>query len=331
MADLPADTLASRQQSYALAKEAVRLLRRLALTHGHPESQYALGNFYIAGYPDKFHDNDKDKDGVEDEPTSLAHPSLEKTQKQKPQYGKAMELWVMAAKRNHANATYYVALCTEKGLGVRASDRRAVKYYRKAASLNHPGAMTRLALALLRGELGLTQHERDGVKWLKMATKFADSRFSQACLELALLHSHGIEHVILRDDRHVVELLTQGSELGNAECQWRLGKIYETQRIDEAEHSQPVVVRDGKRALHWYHKAAGQGHAPSMLEIARWYLTGWKKGFEFSKNPELAFRWAMLAAEKQLPRGMFVRTQRQSRLTNFRRWATFTNLELERK
>jgi TPR repeat protein len=301
MGDLPADSPAQREDGLNVAKEAVRLLRRLALTHGHPQSQYALGNFYIAGYPEKFHA------GVEMEKvdSSLAHPSLEKAG-QKPHYGKAMELWVMAAKRNHANATYYVALCTEKGLGVRASDRRAVKYYRKAASLNHPGAMTRLALALLRGELGLQPHQRDGVKWLKIATKYADTRFPQSCLELALLHSHGIEHVILRDDRHVVELLMQGSELGNAECQWRLGKIYETQRIDDDKTSPPVVVRDGKRALHWYHRAAAQGHAPSILEIARWYMTGWKKEFELSKNPELAFKWAVLAADKQFPRGMFV-------------------------
>jgi TPR repeat protein len=290
-----------RGPSCDVAHNAIKLLRRLAYVHYHPPSQYTLGNLFITGLPDNVRN---------------------RTKKHKPDYARAFELWIMAAKRNHADATYNVALCTERGLGTRSSARRAADFYRKAAVLNHPGAMTRLGTALLNGDLGLAKSPRDAVKWLRIALKYADTRFPRVCVELSKLHASGVDHVILRDDDYAFELLKRGSELGDPEAQHRLGRAYELGRMHPNPDAAEITTPNPKIAIQLYQAAANQGHADAMLEISGWYLTGWPRPgeetqvapkrfgreapFTFPQSDELAYKWARQAAEKGLGRGFYV-------------------------
>lgn len=75
---------------------------------------------------------------------------------------------------------------------------------RRAAALTHPGAMHRLGIAELNGELGLTKRPREGVKWLKRSAEIADQvdpPQPQSLHELAILHEKGIENVVFKVSR----------------------------------------------------------------------------------------------------------------------------------
>ena len=60
--------------------------------------------------------------------------------------------------------------------------------HRKSAVSLHPGAMYRLGLAELNGNLGLSKKPKEGVKWLKRSAEHATVEFPHALHELALLH-----------------------------------------------------------------------------------------------------------------------------------------------
>lgn len=71
----------------------------------------------------------------------------------------------------------------------------------RAAVLSHVGAMHRLGLAELNGELGLSKRSKDGVQWLTRAAELADQvdpPQPQSLHELAILHEKGIENVVFQ-------------------------------------------------------------------------------------------------------------------------------------
>lgn len=185
--------------------------------------------------------------------------------------------------------------------------------------------MTKLGMALLNGELGLTKSPRDAVKWLRIALKYADTRFPRVCVELSKIHANGVDHVVLRDDDYAFELLKKGSELGDPEAQHRLGRAYELGRMHSNPSAPQVTAPDPKIAIQLYQASASQGYPDAMLEISGWYLTGWPRlgedspsslssssrstaevQFTFPQSDDLACKWARQAAEKGLARGFYV-------------------------
>lgn len=104
--------------------------------------------------------------------------------------------------------------------------------HRKAAVGLHPGAMYRLGLAELNGNLGLSRSPREGVKWLKRSAEHATEEFPHALHELALLHEQGIDNVVFVDNEYAAELLAQASELGYAPSAFKLGECYEYGKMD---------------------------------------------------------------------------------------------------
>ncbi|KAJ3335599.1 hypothetical protein HDU93_004931, partial [Gonapodya sp. JEL0774] len=234
-----------------LGHEVVSMMRKLAYKKYNPRAQYTMGNLYVSGLPENC--RKKDKNGVPEE--------------WKPQYGRANDLWLMAGKRNHADAIYNSALCSERGLGTPKSGSRALQLYRKAAAMNHPGAMTRLAQALLNGDLGAVKAPRDAVKWLNLAVSYANDRFPNACVELARCHSDGIKNVVIRDESYAFGLLLKGADLGDPEAHFRLGRCF------ESGHLSNTIRQD--LAVHHYALAAAKGHAEAALEMSGLYLAGY--------------------------------------------------------
>lgn len=98
---------------------------------------------------------------------------------------------------------------------------------RKAAVGLHPGAMYRLGIAELNGNLGLSKRPKEGVKWLKRSAEHATEEFPHALHELALLHEKGVENVVFVDLEYTAELLAQAAELGYAPSAFKLGECYE--------------------------------------------------------------------------------------------------------
>ncbi|SAM03511.1 hypothetical protein [Absidia glauca] len=247
--------------------EAEKLLKQLA-ARGHAESQYYLGNLYASGLLSK---------------------------KNKNEFDKAFPLFVQASKHHHPDAAYRTAKCYEDGLGSRKDSSKAVQFYRKAATLNHPGAMYRLGVAEVNGELGISKNARDGVKWLKRAAEAATMEYPQAIHELALLHERGIDNVVFVDLQYAVTLYGQAAELGYAPSAFKLGECYEYGKL--------ACQQDPALSIHYYTIAAQQGHREACFALTAWYLVGSPNVLPQSDTD--AYVWAKRAAEKELPKAEY--------------------------
>jgi len=199
-----------------LVREASSLLKRLA-DRGHPASQYFLADCYANGIG---------------------------TVKGKQDFDRAYPLFVLAAKHGHPDAAYRAGTCCENGWGCRRESAKAIQFFRKAAAALHPGAMYRLGIAELNGELGLSRSPKEGVKWLKRSAEHATAEFPHALHELALLHERGIENVVFVDYEYSTELLAQAAELGYAPSAYRLGECY--------EYGKMGCPQDPALSIHYY-------------------------------------------------------------------------------
>ena len=83
-------------------RQALRLISRLA-NRGFPAAQYYLGDCYSNGICSR--------DGT-------------------PDNEKALALFILASKHNHAEASYRAGLCYEHGWGCRTDNAKAMQYQR---------------------------------------------------------------------------------------------------------------------------------------------------------------------------------------------------------
>jgi len=199
-----------------MIREATSLLKKLA-DRGHPDSQYFLADCYANGIG---------------------------TVRGRQDFDRAFPLFVLAAKHGNADAAYRSGTCCENGWGCRREASKAVQFFRKAAAASHPGAMYRLGLAELNGELSLAKSPREGVKWLKRSAEHATAEFPHALHELALLHERGVDNVLFVDYEYSAELLAQAAELGYAPSAHRLGECY--------EYGKMGCPQDPALSIHYY-------------------------------------------------------------------------------
>ncbi|KAF8640763.1 hypothetical protein AX17_000413 [Amanita inopinata Kibby_2008] len=250
-----------------LVREAMALLKRLA-DRGHPASQYFLADCYANGIG---------------------------TVKNKQDFDRAYPLFVLAAKHGHPDAAYRAGTCCENGWGCRRESAKAVQFYRKAAAALHPGAMYRLGIAELNGELSLSKSPKEGVKWLKRSAEHGTAEFPHALHELALLHERGIDNVLFVDFEYSVELLAQAAELGYAPSAYRLGECY--------EYGKMGCPQDAALSIHYYNIAAQQNHREACFALTAWYLVGSPSVLPQSDTE--AFLWAQKAADAGLAKAMY--------------------------
>lgn len=178
---------------------------------------------------------------------------------------KALELFVAASKNGHAEACFRAGLAFEFGWGASSNLRSAEQFYRTSATKLHPGAATRLGLACLRSELGLSgQHRcREGLRWLRCAEQHADERYNSGPYELARLYRSGFGDHIFKDERYAAELLTKSARLSHVEANFQIGRAYEKGLLG--------CHRDLGTSIRFYKTAAEGGHdgARSALEALR--------------------------------------------------------------
>ena len=206
----------AQQKQEGLVKEALGLLKRIA-DRGHVLAQYTLADCYANGIG---------------------------TVRAKQDFDRAFPLFVLAAKHGHVDACYRAGTCCENGWGCRRDSAKAVQFFRKAGAAQHPGAMYRLGLAELNGELGLSKNAKEGVKWLKRSAEHATAEFPHALHELALCHEKGIDNVVFVDYDYAAELFGQAAELGYAPSAYRLGECYEYGRMG--------CPQDPALSIHYY-------------------------------------------------------------------------------
>ncbi len=246
--------LASRSE---LLREARQILQRLA--DRSPFAQYYLADGYASGVFNK---------GKED-------------------YDRAFPLFLSASKHGHAESGYRAGLCYEHGWGCRKDPAKAVQFYRQSASRNHPGAMTRLGLAYLYGDLGLTKRQRDAVRWLRRATDAVDPQHNSGPYELAVLHETGSTDEAFQDHDYAFQLYSLAAENGHVGAHCRLGRAYEY-----GELGRPM---DAVASVQYYAYAANHGDPDAMMALCAWYMLGAEPAIE--RNESEAFEWAKRAAE----------------------------------
>ena len=276
----------AQQKQEGLVKEALGLLKRIA-DRGHVLAQYTLADCFANGIG---------------------------TVRGKQDFDRAFPLFVIAAKHGHVDACYRAGTCCENGWGCRRDSAKAVQFFRKAGAAQHPGAMYRLGLAELNGELGLSKNAREGIKWLKRSAEHATAEFPHALHELALCHEKGIENVVFVDYDYAAELFGQAAELGYAPSAHRLGECYEYGRMgcpQDPALSIHYYVSDGRLPRNeWFTNplfaqniAAQQNHRDACFALTAWYLVG-SPGVLPQSDTE-AFLWAKRAADAGLVKAMY--------------------------
>lgn len=103
----------------------------------------------------------------------------------------AFTLYQKAAKGNHAQAAYRVAVCCEigqdEGGGTKKDAVKAIQWYRRAATLGDVAAMYKMGVILLKGLLNQPRDGREAVSWLNKAAERADRENPHALHELVCL------------------------------------------------------------------------------------------------------------------------------------------------
>ncbi|KAK9313750.1 hypothetical protein V1524DRAFT_434951 [Lipomyces starkeyi] len=249
-----------------LLREAATVLRKLA-DRGYPDAQYLLGDALSSGL------------------LTNGRPHLRES------FG----LFVSATKHGHSEAAYRAALCYEEGWGTASDVRKAVQFLRAAAAKNHPGAMLKLGVACYYGQLGLTNHQKEGVKWLSRAAEVANEIFPQAPYELGAIYETGFLDIVIPDPSYAAQLYVRSAELGYTPAAARLGHAYELGVLG--------CPQDPALSVHYYTVAALAGDAGSMLALCAWYLVGAPPVLDV--DTEEAFEWARKAADAGLPKAMY--------------------------
>ncbi|THY97637.1 HCP-like protein [Aureobasidium pullulans] len=249
-----------------LIKEARGILQRLS-DRAYPFAQYYLADGYFSGLFNK----------------------------EKPDYDKALPLFVAASKHGHAESGYRAALCYEFGWGCTKNYPKAVQFFRAAASKGHPGAAIRLGKACLTGDMGLVNRYREGVKWLKRATDSADYQYNSGPYELGLLHITGFGEDIFKDEAYAAQLMTKSAELGHAEANYRMGQAYENGTFG--------CPKDAALSVHFYNGAASKGLPEAMMALCAWYMVGAEPVLE--KDEVEAYEWSKRAAELGLAKAEY--------------------------
>jgi len=270
-------------------KNLMKIMKKACQSNQHGDSLYLLGMLYATGFP-----------GI----TTVELKDF------KPNYNKAFNCFYQGYKNHHQESSFTMGVCHELGLGTRADHRKAFQIYQRASTLNHPGAMCRLGLACLNGELGMKSNLKEGVRWLRLSTMYANKQYPQAFYHLSTIYERGIPNLIIRDNNYAVQLLDKAAALGHIQSQHKLGLCY--------EHGKLGVEVDAKTSMRYFGMAAAKGHGESMFELAGWYLTGSQVShttegeqndevveYVIEPSNETAFQWTRKAAERNLPKAEF--------------------------
>lgn len=222
-------------------------------------------------------------------------------------YDKAYELYTKAAKLNHGESAYRVAVCNEIGAGTRRDPQKAITWYRKAGGqLGDVSAMYKLGMISLNGLLGQPRNQTEAITWLLRASDNATEENPHALHELGLLCERGELPAVSPtgaglpaskegQQEQALEYFTRAAELNYAPSQFRLGSAYEYGTLGCAV--------DPERSIAWYTRASQKGEPESELAMSGWYLTG-SNGILAQSDTE-AYLWAQKAANKNLAKAQY--------------------------
>jgi TPR repeat protein len=200
-------------------------------------------------------------------------------------------LWLeRAAHAGHAGAMYDLALQVERGQGVDVASREAFAWYRRAADLGEPRALSRLGDALRRGlaPVGIARDEAGAVALYRRA---AEAGHPPAMNNLGSCYAVG--QGVRRDPTEARAWFQRGADAGHAFAMKNLGQL-----LLHGEGG----AKDVAGGLAWTRRSAEAGCAEAMVALGLALL----EGAVVERDDRAAAAWAKLAAEAEDPAGMYL-------------------------
>jgi hypothetical protein len=214
--------------------------------------------------------------------------------------GDALAWFEEAATQGHANALFNVALLHRDGrAGAPASDEEAAIRFLAAAEKGHAEAQFSLGTACLKG-LGVPKSERNAMRWYQRAATqgHAKAQFNLGCLYQLFggFGDQGGDSTFAKDDETAplpgreAPGLPQGD--GDATAVHWYRKAAE-QGHPAAQFNLGCMCEDGvgvlrasdAEAAHWYRKAADQGHSKAQFNLGCLLERGGLRSGSNNHNP----------------------------------------------
>ncbi len=178
---------------------------------------------------------------------------------------------------------------TVNALGViyqqRGEDAVAVGWYRKAAELGSPLAMSNLAWMYANGR-GIAKDARKAADWYRKAAELGEP-LGMRNLGIALTHGQGMA----KDAAEALRWFRRGADLGDVRCLAYVALAYELGR---------GMPADLKEAARLYRQAADRGDALALCNLGAMYVSG--RGVP--KDDAEAFQLFRKGAEQSDPGSM---------------------------
>lgn len=149
----------------------------------------------------------------------------------------------------------FVALCYQKGTGVKKDINAAKTYYTKAAKQNSVDAQRELGVILMN-----EKNAKEAAPLFKSAAEHGDLSSTYYYGKL-LLDGNSIS----QDKQQGVIYLLKAAEKGMAQAQLEIGVLYS---------KGDGVKKDGKQAVKWYWAAAGQNNVNAEWNLAQCCMNG---------------------------------------------------------
>lgn len=213
-------------------------------------------------------------------------------------FAKARYYYQKAAEQGHAEAQNSCANMYYNGEGVAQDYRKAAEWYRKAAEQGHAKAQNTLGAMCLDGE-GVTKDYHTALVLFQNADKQGNMH---ATFNLGLMYQNGWG--VNRNNETARAYYEKAVARGYTDAKKKLDEIneiiYSEKIVDaEAQYQEGEKYynkKDYERAVKWYRKAAGQGHAEAQSKLGDMYYDG--QGIE--NDYYKAVEWYRKAAEQGL-------------------------------
>jgi len=255
------------------AKEAIRLYNRAAALR-NSQAMVTLGSRLLNGpadVRDEVRGREWLKTAIEAREYSACLVLGDYEENEKKNYKAAVAAYQRGSDVEQVDCMLRLADMYLAGRGVDKDADRGQAMMLKAAEKGSPVAQFRIAAQLLSGE-----KPELGAGYVRLLSA-ANGNLLEAQNELGLFYLSGKMGVA--DHAAGVAWLTRAAKSGNAAAQNNLGTLYEA--------GAGSLERDLQNALELYGLAAGQGHAPALLALARLLSSGG------DVKPDLPKAWAM--------------------------------------
>ncbi|KAK0384248.1 hypothetical protein NLU13_8336 [Sarocladium strictum] len=202
-----------------------------------------------------------------------------------------------AAELGHARSEYRIGMLFEQSNDM----TKAKEHYYKGLAQGDSAAMYRMGMMSLLGQHGEHKDYRSGIDRILAAAESSDEDAPQGAFVYGMLAARDLPDIqvpdsILRQDLTTARMYVEKSAYqGFAKAQLKMGQAFELCQLG--------CDFNPAYSLHYYGLAAKQGLPEAALGVSRWFLFGYEGVFK--KNEELAYKYALQAAEDKLATGEF--------------------------